>query len=208
VFKHHGGFGALLKESGAPGAIERAEAEEGARRSPDAVEARARQRLEEQAKSPQAEAVYDLVVEHGLIGTAELAEYLGWAQRTVANWTHILKAAGRIEPDVPQHVAKNVRYRLPRLGPPTDDELERDTARRRQERVQAKGPQTALRLIREHGPLSTAEMAKLAGRSQATVREYWIRPLVDEGLVVAIDERLTKAEGWRRRRYALVGAVE
>jgi hypothetical protein len=95
---------------------------------------------------------------------------------------------------------------VPRLAPPTDEELEREAERKRQERVQAKGPQTALRLIGERGPLSTAEMAKLAGRSQATVREYWIRPLLEEGLVVAIDERLTKAEGWRRRRYALASS--
>jgi hypothetical protein len=205
VFKHHGGFRVLLKEAGVPGAIKRAETEEVARQSPEAIEVAARQRVEEQAQSPQAQAVYKLVVEHGLIGTAELAERLGWTQRTVATWTRILKTAGRIEPDVPNHVAKNVRYRLPRVGPPTEEELEREAEKKRLERLQAKGPQTALRLIHEHGPLSTAEMAKLAGRGQATVREHWIRPLVEEGLAVAVDERLTKAEGWRRRRYHLTG---
>ncbi len=208
VFKHHSGFRALLREAGTPGAIKRAEAEEAARRSPAAVEAAAEQRLEEKAHSPQAEAVFALVAERGPIGTAELAERLGCAQRTVATWTRVLKDAGRIEPDTPAPVAKNVRYRLARIGPPTPEEIEYAEKRTRQERLQAKGPQTALRLIREHGPLSSAEIGKLAGRSQATVREYWLRPLLDEWLVVAIDERLTKAEGWRRRRYALTEASE
>ena len=60
----------------------------------------------------------------------------------------------------------------------------------------------------EHGPLSTAEIATRAGRSQATVRESWVRPLVEAGVVVAIDERLTKADGWRRRRYALADGID
>jgi predicted transcriptional regulator len=202
ALQHHGGFRALLKEAGTPGAIKRAEAEEAARRSPEAVAAAAQRQLEKKASSSQAEAVYALIAEHDPIGAAELAKRLSWAKRRVGTWLQILKAAGRIEADA-AGTAKNVRYRLPRLGPPTDDELEQDEARRRQERLQAKGPQTALQLIRERGPLSTAEIARVAGRSQATVREHWIKPLVDEGLLVAIDERLTKAEGWRRRRYRL-----
>lgn len=205
ALQHHGGFRFLIKEAGTPGAIKRAEAEEAARRAPEALAAAAAKLLEEQAHSLQAEAVYALIVEHDLIGAAELAKQLGWAQRTVGTWLRILKDAGRIEADT-RGSAKNTRYHLARTGPPTPAEIERAEARKRQERLQAKGPQTALRLIREHGPLSTAEIADLAGRSQATVREHWIKPLLDEGLLVAIDERLTKAEGWRRRRYDLAPA--
>lgn len=204
AFKHHGGFRVLLKESGMPGAIKQAETDEAARRSPEVLAAAAQRQLEEKASSPQAEAVYALIVEHELIGAAELAEKLGWAKRTVGTWLRILKDAGRIEADGAGRTV-NTRYRLPRTGPPTQEEIDRAEERRRQERLRAKGPQTALALIREHGPLSTAEIAKLAGRSQATVREHWVKPLVDEGLVVAIDERLTKAAGWRRRRYQLTG---
>lgn len=205
ALKHHGRFRDLLKEATTAGAIKRAEAEEAARRSPEVLEAAARKKLEEKARSTQAEAVYALITAHELIGAAKIAQQLGWAKRTVGAWLLVLKDAGRIEADSTGR-AVNTRYRLPRSGPPTKEELEREAERRRMERLQAKGPQAALRLIREHGPLSSAEMAKLAGRGQATVREYWIKPLVDEGVLAAIDERLTKAEGWRRRRYQLAGA--
>jgi len=205
VFRHHGGFRALLKEAGRPGAIKRAEAEEAARRSPEALAAVAAQKLEEKAAAPQAEAVHSLIAEYELIGAAELAKRLGWAQSTVVTWLRVLKDARRIETNIAGGKAVNVRYRLPRTGPPTQDELDREEALKRKERLQAKGPQRALQLIREYGPLSTAEIAKLAGRGQSTVRERWIKPLVDEGLLTAIDERLTKAEGWRRRRYQLAG---
>ncbi len=207
VFQHHGGFKVLRAEAGRPGSIRQAELEEAQRLSPKAIEAAADAKLKEQAYAARAQAIYDVIAEYGPIGNAELAKRLGSHPRTVAFRTRILVQAGRIE-ILPGSTGASTRYRIVRSHAATPEELTLEANREAQRVLNAVGPRTALQLIRDQGPLSTAEIAKLSGRSQSTVRESWIPPLMKAGLVVAIDERTTKAEGWRRRRYALANTEE